>query len=78
MWDLSGPGMEAVFPAAAGGFFTTEPPGKTQAALFFKRKKKKFFIDKGKILYFLFKKEGKVIFIHMIIPVGIFFCFFEF
>ena len=28
MWDLPGPGIEAVFPALAGRFFTTEPPGK--------------------------------------------------
>ena len=71
--------MEDVFPAAAGGFFTTEPPGKPLVALFFKRKKKKkLFLDRGKILYFLFKKERKFIFIYVIILVGIFFCFFEF
>ena len=28
MWDISGPGVELIFPALAGGFFTTEPPGK--------------------------------------------------
>ena len=28
MWDISGPGVELIFPARAGGFFTTEPPGK--------------------------------------------------
>ena len=72
--------MEDVSSAVAGVFFTTEPPGKPPVALLFKRKKKntKLFLDKVKKLYFLFKKERKVIFIHMIIPVGIFFCFFEF
>ena len=29
MWDLSGPGLEPVFPALAHGFLTTAPPGKT-------------------------------------------------
>ena len=29
MWDLPGPGIEAVFPALAGGFLTTAPPGKS-------------------------------------------------
>ena len=28
MWDLHGPGLEAVFPALAGGLLTTAPPGK--------------------------------------------------
>ena len=28
MWDLPGPGLEAVSPASAGGFSTTAPPGK--------------------------------------------------
>ena len=30
MWDLPGPGLEAVSPALAGGFSTTAPPGKPQ------------------------------------------------
>ena len=28
MWDLPGPGIEAVPPAPAGSFLTTAPPGK--------------------------------------------------
>ena len=32
MWDLPGPGIEAVSPALAGRFLTTAPPGKSQAA----------------------------------------------
>ena len=28
MWDLTGPGIELVFPALTGGFFTPETPGK--------------------------------------------------
>ena len=27
MWDLLGPGIQALSPALAGGFFTTDPPG---------------------------------------------------
>ena len=30
MWDVPGPGLEAVSPALAGGFLTTAPPGKSQ------------------------------------------------
>ena len=30
MWDLPGPGLEAVSPALAGWFLTTVPPGKSQ------------------------------------------------
>ena len=29
MWDLPGPGLEAMSPALAGGFLTTAPPGKS-------------------------------------------------
>jgi len=64
MWDLSGPGMEDVFPAAAGGFFTTEPPGKPLVALFFKRKKKKNFSLTGEryCIFYLKKKENLFLF----------------
>ena len=30
MWDLPGPGFEAMFLALAGGFLTTAPPGKSR------------------------------------------------
>ena len=30
MWDIPGPGLEAVSPALAGRFLTTVPPGKSQ------------------------------------------------
>ena len=29
MWDLPGPGLEAMCPVLAGGFLTTAPPGKS-------------------------------------------------
>ena len=34
MWDLPGPGIEAVSPALAGGFLTTVPPGKPCLVVF--------------------------------------------
>ena len=34
MWDLSGPGIEPVFPTLAGGFFTTELPGTLLISIF--------------------------------------------
>ncbi|MBW02870.1 E3 ubiquitin-protein ligase-like protein, partial [Eschrichtius robustus] len=36
MWDLPGPGLEAVSPALAGGFLTTAPPGKPFSGNFLK------------------------------------------
>ena len=35
MWDLTGSGMEPVFPALQGGFITTGPPGKLTFVFFF-------------------------------------------
>ena len=35
MWDLHGPGIEAMSPALAGGFSTTGSPGKTMDSLFY-------------------------------------------
>ena len=36
MWDLTGPGLEPVFPALAGGFLTMVPPGKSPDTKFLK------------------------------------------
>ena len=38
MWDLPGPGMEAVFPALAGRFLSTVPPAKSLSYLILEEK----------------------------------------